>query len=115
MGLLLSCLAQSTEQAMSLVSVILILQIVLSGAFVKPEGMAGPIAFLSVLSISRWVFAGLGHLLNLNSRFMELGMGWITSDFYLSAGQVWSVLGPLLSIYLAACWVALRWRESSSS
>ncbi len=115
MGLLLSCLAQSTEQAMSLVSVILILQIVLSGAFVKPEGMTGLIAFLSVLSISRWVFAGLGHLLNLNNRFMELGMGWITSDFYLSAGQVWSVLGPLLTIYLAACWVALRWRESSSS
>lgn len=115
MGLLLSCLAESTEQAMSLVSVILILQIVLSGAFVKPEGMSGPIAFLSILSVSRWVFAGLGNLLNLNSRFMELGMGWITGDFYLSPATVWSVLAPLLAVYLVACWVALRWRESSSS
>lgn len=114
MGLLLSCLAESTEQAMSLVSVILILQIVLSGAFVKPEGMSPPIAFLSILSISRWVFAGLGELLNLNSRFMELGMGWITGDFYLGPGFVWSVLAPLLGLYLVACWVALRWRESSS-
>lgn len=114
MGLLLSCLAESTEQAMSLVSVILILQIVLSGAFVKPEGMSPPIAFLSILSISRWVFAGLGELLNLNSRFMELGMGWITGDFYLGPGYVWSVLAPLLGLYLVACWVALRWRESSS-
>ena len=115
MGLLLSCLAESTEQAMSLVSVILILQIVLSGAFVKPEGMSGPIAFLSILSVSRWVFAGLGELLNLNSRFMELGMGWITGDFYLGPESVWSVLGPLLGLYLVACWVALRWRESSSA
>ncbi|MEW6280003.1 MAG: ATP-binding cassette domain-containing protein, partial [Candidatus Eremiobacterota bacterium] len=109
MGLLLSCLCSSAEQAMSLVSVVLILQIVLSGAFVKPEGMAGPIAFLSVLSVSRWVFAGLGTTLNLNSRFEELGLGWITGDFYLSDLQVWSVLAPLLGLYLAASWLLLGW------
>lgn len=114
MGLLLSSLTASAEQAMSLVSVVLILQIVLSGAFIRPDAMPLPIMILSVLSVSRWCFAGLGGLLNLNSRFEELGLGFASTDFFLSAGEVAGVLLPLLALHFVLAAVALRWRESRS-
>lgn len=113
LGLMLSALCSSAEQATTLVSVVLILQLVLSGAFVKPEQMAGPIAYLSALTVSRWCFAGLGSIANLNSRFQELGLGWITGDFYLTPIEVWKVLLPLLGLHLAVVFLALRWRERS--
>ncbi|MBI3928750.1 MAG: ATP-binding cassette domain-containing protein [Armatimonadetes bacterium] len=112
LGLLLSCFSSSGEQATTLVSVVLILQLVFSGAFVKPEAMGPVIGPLSVLAVSRWGFAGLGEIANLNSRFEELGMGWITADFYMTTPEVWSMLGPLVLLQLAAASAALRWRES---
>lgn len=114
MGLLLSSLTSSAEQAMSLVSVVLILQIVLSGAFIRPDAMPLPIMILSVLSVSRWCFAGLGSLTNLNSRFEELGLGFASTDFFLSPAEIAGVLAPLLALYFVLAGVALRWRESRS-
>ncbi|MCA9791659.1 MAG: hypothetical protein KC910_07675, partial [Candidatus Eremiobacteraeota bacterium] len=98
-------------QSTTLVSVLLILQLVLSGAFVKPEQMGPVIGALSIFSVSRWSFAGTSQLLNINNRFMGLGMGWITGDFYLTTPLVWSVLAPLLGLHLALVYLALRWRE----
>ncbi|MGE0491908.1 MAG: ATP-binding cassette domain-containing protein [Vulcanimicrobiota bacterium] len=111
MGLFLSAVCGSAEQSTTLVSVLLILQLVLSGAFVKPEQMGPVIGAVSILSVSRWSFAGTSQLLNINNRFMGLGMGWITGDFYLTTSLVWSVLAPLLGLHLALVYLALRWRE----
>ncbi len=112
LGLLLSSISSSAEQATTLVSVLLIVQLALSGAFIKPEEMLGPVRFLSSLSLSRWAFAGIGSVANLNSRFEELGMGWITGDFYFTPWQVWTILGPLLGLYFVVALAALRWREA---
>ncbi|MBS2035633.1 ATP-binding cassette domain-containing protein [bacterium] len=114
LGLMLSCLAGSAEQASSLVSVLLILQLSLSGAFIKPEQMLPALRFMSCLSISRWTFAGVGTVADLNRRFMELHMGWITSDFYLPVKPLWGVILPLLGIHAAIAMAALRWREGQS-
>lgn len=111
LGLLLSCLAGSAEQASSLVSVLLILQLSLSGAFIKPEEMIPPLRALSVLSISRWTFAGSGIVMNLNRRFIDIGLGWISTDFYLPYVQLWGIVLPLLGLHAAAAMWALRWRE----
>lgn len=111
LGLFLSAVCGSAEQSTTLVSVILIIQLVLSGAFVKPEEMAPALAALSVLSISRWGFAGLGELMSLNGRFMELGMGYITGDFYMPAGLTAAILMPLVGLHLMLAYIALRWRE----
>lgn len=111
MGLLLSCLAGSAEQASSLVSVLLILQLSLSGAFIKPEEMLAPLRAVSVLSLSRWTFAGAGAVMDVNRRFMELKMGWVTSDFYVPLDSLWGILLPLLGLHAAVAMGALRWRE----
>lgn len=112
LGLLLSCLAGSAEQSSSLVSVLLILQLSLSGAFIKPEEMLEPLQWLSVVSISRWTFAGTGVVMDMNQRFMDLQMGWITSDFYLPLQPLWGIILPLLGVHAAIAVMALRWRES---
>ncbi|MBN9419101.1 hypothetical protein ABS71_05240 [bacterium SCN 62-11] len=114
LGLMLSCLAGSAEQSSSLVSVLLILQLSLSGAFIKPEQMLPALRWISCVSISRWTFAGVGSVAGLNARFMELKMGWITSDFYLPMKPLWGLIFPLLGIHAAIAVAALRWREGQS-
>jgi ABC transport system ATP-binding/permease protein len=111
LGLLLSCLAGSAEQASSLVSVLLIVQLSLSGAFIKPEEMVAPLRYLSTLSISRWTFAGAGVVMDLNGRFMELGLGWITTDFYMPLLPLWGIVLPILALHAVVAMGALRWRE----
>ena len=114
LGLMLSCLAGSAEQASSLVSVLLILQLSLSGAFIKPEQMLPALRWISCISISRWTFAGVGSVAGLNARFMELKMGWISSDFYLPMAPLWGILFPLLGMHAVIAVAALRWREEQS-
>ena len=114
LGLMLSCLAGSAEQSSSLVSVLLILQLSLSGAFIKPEQMVPGLRWMSCASISRWTFAGVGSVADLNRRFMELHMGWITCDFYVPTKQLWGIILPLLGIHAAIAVAALRWREGQS-
>lgn len=111
LGLMLSSLAGSAEQSSSLVSVLLILQLSLSGAFIKPEEMLVGLRALSTLSISRWCFAGVGTVVDMNGRFMNLKMGWITSDFYLPLPQLWGLILPLLGLHAVVALAALRWRE----
>lgn len=114
LGLMLSCLAGSAEQSSSLVSVLLILQLSLSGAFIKPEQMLPALRWISCISISRWTFAGVGSVAGLNARFMELHMGWISSDFYLPMKPLWGILIPLLGMHAVVAIAALRWREGQS-
>lgn len=102
LGLTLSALVSNAEQAGTLVPVVLIVQMVLAGAFVKPEQMTSPVAELSVLAVCRWSLAGLGYLSDLNQRFHDLGLPYATADYFLRPGLVWSVLLPLLGLHLSA-------------
>jgi len=114
LGLMLSCLAGSAEQSSSLVSVLLILQLSLSGAFIKPEQMLPVLRWMSCISLSRWSFAGAGSVVDLNARFMELKMGWISTDFYMPIEPLWGIIWPLLAIHGVIAVAALRWREGQS-
>lgn len=100
LGLILSALLDNAEQAGTLVPVILILQLVLAGAFVKPEQMSSPISEMSVLAVCRWSFAGLCRLSNINQRFEDLGLSYLTADYYIPLDGVWSVLLPLVALHL---------------
>lgn len=111
LGLLLSSLCGSAEQSSSLVSVLLILQLSLSGAFIKPEEMLEGLRWLSTLAISRWTFAAVGSITSLNDRFVDLHMGWISADFYMPLGPLWGVVLPLLALHGLAALAALSWRE----
>jgi ABC transport system ATP-binding/permease protein len=102
LGLVLSAVSGTAEQATTLVTVVLIVQLMLSGAFIPPEGMSAPLAQLSVLAVCRWGFAGLCYLSEINQRLSELHMPYVTSDFFLSPPQIWSVLLPLIAVHLLA-------------
>ncbi len=114
MGLVMSSLTASAEQAMSLVSVVLILQLVFSGAFIRPENMPEPLNSMSLLAVSRWGFAGLASLARLNERLQELGLPWAGVDFSIPAAENFGVLVPVLALHFVLAAVALRWRESRS-
>lgn len=111
LGLLLSSLSGSAEQSSSLVSVLLILQLSLSGAFIKPEEMLEALRWISTIAISRWTFAAAGSVAHLNQRFSELHMGWISSDFYMPIAELWGIILPLLAFHGLAALAALSWRE----
>lgn len=113
LGLALSALVTTSEQASTLVTVILILQLVLSGAFVPPDQMTSPIRELSVLSVCRWSFAGLCHLSELNHRFFELHLPFLASDYFINNSDLWSVLLPLLGLHLMAPLLILYLRKEN--
>lgn len=115
LGLSLSALAGTSEQSSTLVTVVLILQLMLSGAFVKPEQMSTPLAELSVLSVCRWGFAGLAHLSEINQRFSELGLPFVTADFYFPATQINGVLIPLVGLHLVLPLLFLALRKDHDS
>jgi ABC-type multidrug transport system ATPase subunit/ABC-type multidrug transport system permease subunit len=110
-GLLLSCICVSAEQASTMVSVILIVQLALSGAFIKPEEMLGPVSFASIFCLSRWVFAAIGSVTNMNQRFIALQLGSIGVDFNIPWTDSMSVLFPLLGLHALLALAALRLSE----
>lgn len=100
LGLCLSALAGTAEQATTLVTVVLILQLVFSGAFVKPEAMVFPMTWISVAAITRWTFTGLCYLTEINQRLAELRMPSVTADYFLPIDAINGILLPLLAIHL---------------
>ncbi len=100
LGLCLSALAGTAEQATTLVTVVLILQLVFSGAFVKPEAMTFPMTSLSVIAITRWTFTGLCYITEINQRLAELRMPFITADYFIPTGSIYGILLPLLALHL---------------
>lgn len=113
LGLCLSALAGTAEQATTLVSVLLILQLVFSGAFVKPEAMSFPLSALSVLAITRWTFAGLCNLTEINQRLAEIPMPYITADYFIPLASIAGILGPLLALHLLLPLVILLVRKEN--
>lgn len=114
LGLCLSALAGTAEQATTLVTVVLILQLVFSGAFVKPEAMVFPMTWISVGAITRWTFTGLCYLTEINQRLAELRMPFITADYFLPIDALYSVLLPLLGIHLLLPLLILLTRKETA-
>ena len=68
MGLCLSALARTEEQAMTLVPVAMILLLLFGGALVTVANMGSIVATLTALVFSRWAFAGVGQIVDMNTR-----------------------------------------------
>ena len=69
MGLAVSTLARSVDQATSFVPMLLIPQLLFAGALVTVKSMQPAIRLLSDLVVARWAFAGAGSSLDMNARF----------------------------------------------
>jgi ABC-type multidrug transport system ATPase subunit/pSer/pThr/pTyr-binding forkhead associated (FHA) protein/ABC-type multidrug transport system permease subunit len=68
LGLLVSTVARSVDQATSVIPLLLIPQLLFGGALVALDRMGAVIKVLADLSVSRWAFAGAGHVISMNSR-----------------------------------------------
>jgi ABC transport system ATP-binding/permease protein len=68
MGLAVSTLARSVDQATSFVPMLLIPQLLFAGALVTVKSMQPVVRVLSDFVVARWAFAGAGSALDLNHR-----------------------------------------------
>ena len=89
MGLAVSAVARSADQASSTVPLLLIPQLLFAGAIIPVGVMPAPIRALSVLTFSRWGLAGIGGALHLGQTLSDevsAVAGYDRSFFSLSPG-----------------------------
>jgi hypothetical protein len=106
LGLLLSAIATSEDQATSLIPIALIPQLLFAGAIVPVARMAEPIATLSGLAFSRWSFAGIGSAIDMNARIdrdpvFARASGYGREFFDLAPATSAGLLGCFLVAFLA--------------
>ena len=70
-GLLVSTLARSVDQATSMIPLLLIPQLLFGGALVALAKMGVVVKVIANLAVSRWAFAGAGHTIHMNERLGE--------------------------------------------
>jgi len=68
LGLVVSTLARSDDQATSLIPLLLIPQLLFGAALVPFARMGTAVKVLADLMVSRWAFAGAGHAIDMNTR-----------------------------------------------
>jgi len=71
LGLVVSTLARSVDQATSLIPLLLIPQLLFGGALVAFARMDAAIKAVADLMVSRWAFAGAGHAIHMNARLAD--------------------------------------------
>jgi ABC transport system ATP-binding/permease protein len=80
-GLVVSTLARSVDQATSLIPLLLIPQLLFGGALVAYARMSVPIKAVADLMVSRWAFAAGGHIVAMNTRLAESPGGGAATGF----------------------------------
>ena len=117
-GLLISGLVSTVEQAMSIVPVVLIAQVIFSGG---PFDLQGPVYVISAAAISRWCLSALGSIVNLNGLAAQLPKpveSW-PKELYNSPDVphllfYWLALALLVIALLVGTYVSLRNRDTRS-
>ena len=71
MGLLISSLVSTEDQATSFIPLALIPQLLFAGAIVPVAEMSRPMQQLSKLVFSRWSFAGIGAAIDMGGRIRD--------------------------------------------
>jgi ABC-type multidrug transport system ATPase subunit/ABC-type multidrug transport system permease subunit len=71
LGLLISTVARSVDQATSVIPLLLIPQLLFGGALVALERMGVGIQAVADLTVSRWAFAGVGSVIEMNLRLAD--------------------------------------------
>jgi hypothetical protein len=105
MGLLISAVAGSEDQATSIVPLAVIPQLLFAGAIVPVERMAEPAQTLSLFVFSQWSLASIGTAVDMNGRIAglpdggsTLGFGTGFFDVGLLAGL--AILGAFLVVFV---------------
>lgn len=115
LGVLISALVNSENQAMSFLPLALIPQLLFAGQIVPVPDMSAPVKALSTLVFARWSFEGFGAAAHLRTRFLASPHTIRTnifgdSFFALSPVTALLVLGGFLTVLLGAVAWRLRGR-----
>ena len=120
LGLVVSTLARSVDQATSLIPLLLIPQLLFGGALVPFARMGAAIKVIADLMVSRWAFAGAGHAIGMNARLADAPRisalsGYGTKFFSLNEGIAAAILigATAALLLLAAAILAHRSRTES--
>ena len=116
MGLLISGMVSSEDQATSFIPLALIPQLLFAGAIVPVDRMSDAMAAVSNLVFARWSFAGAGGAVDMNARLetnpqQAAASGYGTDFFDLAAPAAFIVLGVFLAILVGATAWRLARRE----
>ena len=108
MGLLVSASFKSSESAILFVLVLIIAQVVFSGALFPVSGAMTAIGYLVVC---RWGMGALGASTDLNSRLVWLNVGLDSPMYDATVPNLvhsWQMLGLLTIVCLVAAWLVLK-------
>jgi ABC-type multidrug transport system ATPase subunit len=114
-GLLVSAAVRTEDQAVSLVPLTIIPQLLFAGAIVPVEKMGAPVAALSSVIFERWSFAGAGTAADMQDRLgadpevLEVS-GYGTGFFDVEAVTAYPVLAAFLAASLAGVVLLIRKR-----
>jgi hypothetical protein len=115
MGLLVSAAVRTEDQATSFIPLVLIPQLLFSGAIVAVAKMSEPVQSLSQVIFAQWSFAGAGTAIDMNARIAAdpeyAAVSAYGTDFFdVSAGTTLLILGAFLVAFLGATALLLRSR-----
>ena len=115
LGLLVSALARSPDQATGAVPLVLIPQLLLAGAVIPVAQMLAPVQALSALALSRWSFGGLGAVLDIDNRLsreVSAVTGFDPGFFTVAAGRHALALAAFALLALALAGAVLDRRAT---
>ncbi len=118
MGLLVSAVVTTQDQAMSLIPLAVIPQLLFAGAIVPLERMTAVAKAIAYLVFGQWALAGIGTAVDMNARFAAdpafAKVNRFGADFFdLSAATTCAILAGFLLVFLTGVALLLRRRLRS--
>jgi len=104
-GLTLSSMARSTDQAVSLTPVVLLPQVIFSGIFSAIESSSEGLKVIARCMSSNWCFGAAGHVVGLGDKLAGIGLGTPVFDRLPSDTTV--ALLVLIAVLSAAAFMLL--------
>ncbi len=113
MGLLVSALVRTQDQATSLIPLAVIPQLLFAGAIVSLDRMAEPARILADAIFAQWALAGIGTAVDMNSRLASdpefVNVNRFGDDFFdLAAAPAFAIQAGFAVLFLAATAAVLR-------
>jgi ABC transport system ATP-binding/permease protein len=117
MGLLVSSLVTTQDQAMSLIPLAVIPQLLFAGAIVPVERMTEIARAIADVVFAQWSLAGIGTTVDMNARLTSnpefAQVNRFGTDFFdLSPGATFAILGAFLVVFLGLTAILLHRRLS---
>jgi hypothetical protein len=100
MGLLISAWVKTENQAVSLIPLALIPQLLFAGQIVPYASMASVLKVISYVILARWAFAGAGHAADIPLRLS-------THELAATFGDGFFSIGPLSAVGIMALFAGL--------